>query len=159
MATNIWDNIGSGNGLLPYGTKPLPMMTSSNGNIFRVTGHLCGEFTGLRWIPHTKASDAEPWINGWVNNREAGDLRRYRAHYDVSVMWTNVHLSSETSSGIHLRAISQEITSTINHWNSLENYWFKFNSNFPAANELMSRAHEYNIFMSWFICSDYISMG
>ena len=23
-----------------------PMMTSSNGNIFRVTGHLCGEFTG-----------------------------------------------------------------------------------------------------------------
>ena len=24
------------------------MMTSSNGNIFRVTGHLCGEFTGHR---------------------------------------------------------------------------------------------------------------
>ena len=37
------------------------MMTSSNGNIFRVTGHLCGEFTGLRWIPHTKASDVELW--------------------------------------------------------------------------------------------------
>ena len=32
------------------------------------------------------------WINGWVNNREAGDLRRYRAHYDVTVMnvaWVN----------------------------------------------------------------------
>ena len=26
------------------------------------------------------------WINGWVNNREAGDLRRYHAHYDVSAM-------------------------------------------------------------------------
>ena len=26
------------------------------------------------------------WINGCVNNREAGDLRRYRAHYDVIVM-------------------------------------------------------------------------
>ena len=67
----------------------LNMMTSSNGNIFRVTGHLCGEFTGPRWIPHTKASDAELWclrINGWVNNREAGDLRRYRPHYDVIVM-------------------------------------------------------------------------
>ena len=37
------------------------MMMSSNGNIFRVTGHLCGEFTGTRWIPHTKASDAELW--------------------------------------------------------------------------------------------------
>ena len=27
------------------------------------------------------------WINGWVNNREAGDVRRYRAHYDVTIMW------------------------------------------------------------------------
>ena len=26
------------------------------------------------------------WINGWVNNPEAGDLSRYRAHYDVIVM-------------------------------------------------------------------------
>ena len=67
------------------------MMTSSNGNIFRVTGHLCGEFTGPRWIPRTKASDAELWcfdlrLNKRLNNREAGDLRRYRAHYDVTVM-------------------------------------------------------------------------
>ena len=27
------------------------------------------------------------WINSLVNNREAGDLRRYRAHYDVIVMY------------------------------------------------------------------------
>ena len=33
--------------------------------IFRVTGPLCGEFTGLRWIPHTKASDAELWCFLW----------------------------------------------------------------------------------------------
>ena len=26
------------------------------------------------------------WINGWANNREAGYLRRIRAHYDVIVM-------------------------------------------------------------------------
>ena len=26
------------------------------------------------------------WITGWVNNPEAGDLRRHRAHYDVTVM-------------------------------------------------------------------------
>ena len=26
------------------------------------------------------------WINGWVNNREAADLRRNRGHYDVIVM-------------------------------------------------------------------------
>ena len=27
------------------------------------------------------------WINGWENNREAGDLRRYRAHCDVTAMY------------------------------------------------------------------------
>ena len=26
------------------------------------------------------------WINGWVNNRKAGDFKPYRAHYDVTVM-------------------------------------------------------------------------
>ena len=35
------------------------MVTWSNGNIFCVTGHLCGELTGPRWIPRTKTSDAE----------------------------------------------------------------------------------------------------
>ena len=32
-------------------------------------------------------------INGWVNNGEAGDLRRYRAHYDVTVMFAVPHSS------------------------------------------------------------------
>ena len=27
------------------------------------------------------------WINGWVSNREAGDLRRHRTHYDATVIW------------------------------------------------------------------------
>ena len=26
------------------------------------------------------------WTNGWVNNRDAGNLRCHRAHYDVTVM-------------------------------------------------------------------------
>ena len=60
----------------------------------RYTGPLCGEFTGPRWIPLTKASDAELWcflwsalgINGWINTRDAGDLRHDRAHCDVIVM-------------------------------------------------------------------------
>ena len=41
------------------------MMMSSNGNIFRVTGPLWEEFTGHRWIPLTKASDAELWCFLW----------------------------------------------------------------------------------------------
>ena len=69
------------------------MMTSSNGNIFRVTGHLCGELTGPGEFPTQRPVTRSLMftlicarINGWVNNREAGDLRRYRAHYDVIVI-------------------------------------------------------------------------
>ena len=69
------------------------MMTSSNGNIFRVTGPLCGEFTGpgefLTQRPVTRSFDVffDLRLNkGWVNNREAGDLRRHCGHYDVNVM-------------------------------------------------------------------------
>ena len=29
------------------------------------------------------------WINGWTNNREAGDFRRQRSHHDVTVMQRN----------------------------------------------------------------------
>ena len=43
------------------------MMTSSNGNIFCVTGPLCGEFSGHRWIPRTKASGAELCCFLWVS--------------------------------------------------------------------------------------------
>ena len=64
-----WSTLGSDNGLVLDNTKSLrepvstyhDMMTSSNGDNFRVTGLLCGEFTGPRWIPHTNASDAELW--------------------------------------------------------------------------------------------------
>ena len=65
-------------------------MTSSNGNTFRVTGPLCGEFTGPGEFPAQR-----PVTRGFdvffdlrlVNNSEAGDFRRHRGHYDVNVMW------------------------------------------------------------------------
>ena len=48
---------------------------------------------GIHRVPRTKASDAELYvffdlrrINRLVNNGEAGELRRYRAHYDVIAM-------------------------------------------------------------------------
>ena len=33
------------------------------------------------------------WTNGWVNNRDAGDLKRHRVHYDVTVMGAVIYLS------------------------------------------------------------------
>ena len=49
------------------------MMTSSYGNIFRVTGPLYGEFTGHRWIPLTKPSDAELWCFLWSAPEQTAD--------------------------------------------------------------------------------------
>ena len=39
-----------------------------------------------QWCGALKFSLTCAGINGLVNNREAGDLRRHRAHYDVIVM-------------------------------------------------------------------------
>ena len=77
----------------------LRMMTSSNGIIVRVTIHLCGEFTGPRWYYTHKGQWRGTFmfslicarINDWVNNGDAGDLRRHRTHYNVNIM---AHYSS-----------------------------------------------------------------
>ena len=55
-----------------------------NGNIFRVTGPLCGEFTDHRWI--VSQSPVARLFDIFFDSREAGDLKRHRAHYNVSVM-------------------------------------------------------------------------
>ena len=41
------------------------MVTPSNANLLRVTGPLCGEFTGHWWIPLTQARCGEPWCSLW----------------------------------------------------------------------------------------------
>ena len=43
------------------------------------------------------------WINGWVNTREAGDLRRHRAHYDVTVMLWTVYVINCTYRWLRVR--------------------------------------------------------
>ena len=40
------------------------------------------------------------WINGWVSNREAGDFRRNRAHYDVIVIDTPLIPKTEVTGAI-----------------------------------------------------------
>ena len=49
------------------------------------------------------------WINGWVNNGEAGDLRSHRAHYDVIVMT--------------LYAAQTHTYSNHSNWRSPQFYW------------------------------------
>ena len=43
-----------------------------------------------RWLGALMFSLICAWTNGWVNNQDAGDLRRHRAHYDVTVMWCRI---------------------------------------------------------------------
>ena len=53
------------------------------------------------------------WINGWLNNREAGDLRRHRAHYDVTVMISSISIWL----GNGLSPNNQRLgTSELTHW-------------------------------------------
>ena len=92
----------------PTSIIPVFMMTSSTWNMFRVTGFcagnspvtvgnspITGEFPSHR--PVTRSFDVffdlrlkKKQKNGWVNNRDAGYLRRHRAHYDVTVMWCQI---------------------------------------------------------------------
>ena len=55
----------SSTGLHRHGTCTC-MITSSNGNLFRVTYPLCGEFTGHQWILIIKASVLELWYFIWT---------------------------------------------------------------------------------------------
>ena len=65
------------------------------------------------------------WLNDWVNNREAGDLRHHRAHYDVIVIFSTqlvrclIHytynlywLTWPPDPGLSLCSGSEEITSS-----------------------------------------------
>ena len=70
-------------------SKAMFMMTSSNGNIFRVTGPSCGEFTGPGKFPAQRpvTRSFDVFFDLHLNKRlskqsmsEAGDLRRHRDH-------------------------------------------------------------------------------
>ena len=47
---------------------------------------LTSEFPSQQWHGALMFSLICAWLNGWVNNRGAGDLRRHRADYDIIVM-------------------------------------------------------------------------
>ena len=85
-------------GLILTGTyllKGIPMMTSSNGNIIRVTGPLRGESTGHRWFPLTKpvTRNFDVFFDLRLNKRLSKHSRRCwfetpsrSLHYDVIVV-------------------------------------------------------------------------
>ena len=109
-----------------------------------------GEFAAQR--PVTRSFDVSlmcVWINDWVNNREAGDLRRNRAHYDVIVMWrvffiamcsffikssyaTELRFSLHPFSGNMLKTISSQ---SMPYWRT---YWIEKVTSQSPTRYLMS---------------------
>ena len=120
------------------------MMTSSNGNIFRVTGHLCGEFTGLsvnsphkgQWRGALMFSLICVWSNGWANNREAGDFRRSCVHCDVIVMITVKKIKAQpTTYAYRLRCL---VVCYVKHspWREIDKV-----NHFEMYSCILSRSH------------------
>ena len=91
-STNMWWSI----------SKSANTMTSSNGNIY------CPFLLGIRrsrvnsphkdqWRGALMFSLICAWTNSWSNNQDANDLRRHRAHYDVSVMRNGIMTNQNKS--------------------------------------------------------------
>ena len=72
------------------------MMTSSNGNIFRITVPLWGEFTGHRWIPLIKASNAEldVFLNLRLNKLVSKQSRRWQFETPSRSLWRHCNYLS-----------------------------------------------------------------
>ena len=69
------------------------------------------------------------WTNGWVNNRDAGDLRRNRAHNYVTVMEpgnlfisSGIHWSSRTCKNNKIRCVSYSSSCRGDHISTIVNY-------------------------------------
>ena len=101
----------------------LYMMTSSNGNICTLLA-LCvrGIYRSSVNSPHKGQwrgalmfSLICAWINAWVNNREAGDLRRNRTHYGVIVMKQDIHTLMSTM--LHVTSFSDIVPMLVHFTN------------------------------------------
>ena len=58
------------------------------------------------------------WINGWVNNREAGDLIRNRAHYNVIVIYLDQSVAIDSQDQYHISLWEGPITAEY-AWNTI----------------------------------------
>ena len=77
------------------------------------------EFPAERPVTRSLFSLICAWINGWVNNRKAGDLRRHRAHYDVTVMWSWFMQKANGVAWCGLTLIHDDIIK----WKHYPRYW------------------------------------
>ena len=115
-----------------------------------------------RWLPHKGQwrgalmfSLIGAWANGWTINRDAGDLRRNRAHYDVTVM-CSYHIDFESCPewiiGSFTSVVYQDVQMTVGAVNRGKYCW-KVNSKFQWNTHMISCAQFY---CSYIITSPWI---
>ena len=100
--------------------------------------------------PVTRSFDVwiNAWINDWVNSREAGDLRRRSAHYDVIVI--GIHFT-----GLQWRG-SMRILATLGnrlyakHWNGNAAILMRFSS-LAAPEVVKQNSVSVKLPMEWFL--------
>ena len=68
---------------------PYTMMTSSNGNFFSVTGHLCAEFTGLRLGLGLGLGLSKQWWGWWFETLSGPLWRHCNALGLLHWLWDN----------------------------------------------------------------------
>ena len=75
------------------------MMTSSTGNIFRVNGSFCGEFTGNRWISHTKpvAQSFDVFFDQRLNKRLSKQLWGWWFETPSRSLWRHCNVAPVTA--------------------------------------------------------------
>ena len=132
-------------------------MKSSNGNIFRITGHLCGEFTGPRWNPRTqrpvtRSFDAfcdlrlnkrwrKQWWGWWFETPSRSLWRHSHTRRFIVQKWTvspcvySLELSYDKN--IHI------IEPTLDKVHEMNQIWF-------ASTQLSFIKIWLDIFSSWF---------
>ena len=88
------------------------------------------------------------WINDGVNNREAGDLRRYCAHYDVSVMWRPVLCQTTIRTNASMLLIGPLGT---NKWNMNQNKIIFIRENWNWNCRLQNGGRFVSASMCWYV--------
>ena len=102
-------------------------MTSSNGNIFGVTGPLCREFDGHRWIPRTKVSYAELWCFLYVRLKKRLSKQSWGWWFETPSrpLWR------------HYNVMWARLDSKVNHLMKIDAWTAKTSCRFKASNMIV----------------------
>ena len=92
------------------------------------------------------------WTNGWANNRDSGDLRRHRTHYDFTVMndvytcmlWVMLHLLVSSEWYMYV------CTSSVNIWLNLARFEMIYAKSFELHSKLAPHINVIFIGFWWF---------